>query len=721
MNDKPTYKELENHSNNNLIDGKYKFSDLIEINQLKEIFSKFSKATGYTIGLVDNNSLEVLVSTGWHDICMNFHRADEKACNVCKESNKILFSDLEQKKTVKIVECKHGLYDCATPIIIEDKHVANLVTGQLLMQKPDIKQFENQAEIFGFNKSEYLKALSKVPIIDRNKVEEIMDYLSDFSVYIAKEGLQKLRTNKLNEQLDKQNQELQKAKENAEENQNYLQTLINTIPDLIWLKDEAGIYLMSNKRFEDFFGAKEYQIIGKTDYDYINKELADFFRKNDMKAMQAGKPTMNEELITFANDGHEEFLETIKTPIYDSNKKLIGVLGIGRDITERQKAEHDLKIAKERAEESDRLKSAFLANMSHEIRTPMNGILGFADLLKEPDLTGDEQKQYVAIIEKSGQRMLNIINDLIDISKIEAGQMELIVSEANINEQIYFLYTFFKPEAESKNIKLTYEKALSNSLANIITDRGKLYAILTNLLKNAIKFTSDGKIEFGYVKKAYNIEFFVKDTGTGIAKDRQQAIFERFVQADLKISKPYEGAGLGLAITKAYIEMLGGEIWLNSDLGVGSTFYFTIPYHTKPKKPSNKNQPGTSAKQSDILQNLSILVAEDDETAYYYLEALLGRKCKTLVHCTTGLDAVEACRQNPNIDLVLMDIKMPVMDGYEATREIRKFNKNVKILAQTAYALTGDKDNAMDAGCDDYIAKPINKNDLFRIIQKLFN
>ena len=181
-----------NKPENNLIDGKYKFSDIVEINQLTEIFTKFSKATGFTIGLVDNNSLEVLIKTGWHDICVNFHRADEKACEVCKESNKILFSDLEQVKSVKIVECQHGLYDCATPIIIENKHVANLAPGQLLMQKPDIKRFENQAKIFGFNKSEYLKALEKVPIVSREKVTEMMNYLSDFSVYIAKEGLNRL-------------------------------------------------------------------------------------------------------------------------------------------------------------------------------------------------------------------------------------------------------------------------------------------------------------------------------------------------------------------------------------------------------------------------------------------------------------------------------------------------------------------------------------------------
>ena len=264
-------------------------------------------------------------------------------------------------------------------------------------------------------------------------------------------------------------------------------------------------------------------------------------------------------------------------------------------------------------------------------------------------------------------------------------------------------------------------KTLPDELANISTDREKLYAILTNLLKNAIKFTSNGKIEYGYATKENNVEFFVKDTGMGIDKERHKAIFERFVQADLTISKPYEGAGLGLAITKAYVEMLGGDIWLTSNPGEGASFYFTIPFTAIPNKQITTDQPGPISTQTNAYQNLTILVAEDDETTFYYLEAILAGKCRNLLHCTTGLDAVEACRNNPGIDLLLMDIKMPVMDGYEATRKIREFNREIKIIAQTAYALAGDRENAIDAGCNDYISKPVNKDELLKIIRNLFN
>ncbi|MCK5820604.1 MAG: HAMP domain-containing histidine kinase, partial [Bacteroidales bacterium] len=244
---------------------------------------------------------------------------------------------------------------------------------------------------------------------------------------------------------------------------------------------------------------------------------------------------------------------------------------------------HNMTIAMEKAKESDRLKSAFLANMSHEIRTPMNGILGFAELLKEPGLSGDEIHKYVEVIESSGDRMLNTINDLIDISKIEAGQTEVEVSLVIINELSYNLYSFFKPEAEKKGLQIFRKNTLSDKEIIIKTDKEKLYAALTNLIKNSIKYTNKGSIEFGCQLKDKSIEFFVKDTGIGIPKDLQESVFDRFIQADRHKSRSYEGAGLGLSITKAYVEMLGGEIWLESEEGKGSQFYFTIPYRPKSK------------------------------------------------------------------------------------------------------------------------------------------
>jgi len=259
-----------------------------------------------------------------------------------------------------------------------------------------------------------------------------------------------------------------------------------------------------------------------------------------------------------------------------------------KELEDRKQIMADLVTAKEHAEQSERLKSAFLANMSHEIRTPMNGILGFAELLELPDLTGEEQQEYIRIIQNSGKRMLNIVNDIIDISKIESGVMKVKIGESNLNNQMANVYNILKHEAEAKHLMFSYVNEFALNNAYIKSDKEKVYSILTNLVKNAIKYTDAGAIEFGYSLKAGTMEkvaellFYVKDTGVGIPKERQVAIFERFIQADIADVHAREGAGLGLSITKAYVEMLGGKIWVESEEGKGSTFYFTIPYMAEP-------------------------------------------------------------------------------------------------------------------------------------------
>jgi PAS domain S-box-containing protein len=304
------------------------------------------------------------------------------------------------------------------------------------------------------------------------------------------------------------------------------------------------------------------------------------------RCLDIGQPYDLEFPFTSIN-GRRLWIRTTARAILE-NGKVTRVIGNIMDITDRKQAEQKLIAAKEKAEESDRLKSAFLANMSHEIRTPMNGILGFAKLLKKPDLKSENQHKYIEIIEKSGKRMLNTINDIIDISRIEAGLMKLDLEEINVNEQIEYIYTFLKPEAETKNITLSIKKSLNAEEAIIKTDSEKLYAILTNLLKNAVKYTEKGSIELGCQLKADSVsrelEFYVKDTGIGVPKERHEAIFDRFIQADIADKMAHQGAGLGLTITKSYVEMLGGKIWIESEVGRGSTFYFTLPYNALPEK-----------------------------------------------------------------------------------------------------------------------------------------
>ncbi len=384
----------------------------------------------------------------------------------------------------------------------------------------------------------------------------------------------------------------------------------------------------------------------------------------------------------------------------------------------RKQKEEELKRALERAQESDRLKSAFLANMSHEIRTPMNGILGFINLLNDPRLSASDRERYTAVVNKSGERLLNTINDLIDISKIEAGQVEVARKETPVNPLLEELMAFFSLEAEAKNITLHLEAPLSAQDAVIVTDEDKLHGIMTNLLKNAIKFTEKGSINFGYRTKGKFLEFFVKDTGIGIPESRQKAIFNRFEQADVNYStRPFEGSGLGLTIAKAYVEMLGGEIRVASQEGKGALFTFTIPYETVKKHPDQKPA-DTLPEVKPETSSPAILIVEDDETSAMYLRAILKKRYGEIHIVATGTQAIAWCRRHPDIKLILMDIKLPGMNGMEATRQIRKFNKKVRIIAQTAYALAGDEAKVKEAGCNDYITKPISRTNLLAMIDR---
>jgi PAS domain S-box-containing protein len=495
---------------------------------------------------------------------------------------------------------------------------------------------------------------------------------------------------------------------------------------------------------ESPLGIRIISVDGKT--IYANKAFLDIFEFNSLEeftsllAINRYTPesyAQHKERKEKRNNGHEVFdyevsivRENAEIRHLKVSRKEVLWNGIKHyqlinfDITEQKKLTIDLIQAKEHAEESDRLKSAFLANVSHEIRTPMNGILGFAELLKEAELSGEQQQEYIRIIEKSGARMLNIINDIVSISKIESGTLETYISDTNINGQTEYVYNILKRDAEKKKLNLILKNGLPDKESIIQTDNEKFIGILSNLVKNAIKYTDQGSIEFGYNLKKnstldnlYDLEFYIKDTGIGIPKDRQEAIFGRFIQADIQDKMARQGAGLGLAISRAYVEMLGGKIWVESKEGIGSTFYFSIPYNTKTKeKPVKSN---LSPDREDKVQ-LKILIVEDDETSEVLMKVMLHKLSKEVLTANNGLDAINLCHQNPDIDLILMDIQMPKMNGYKATQQIRQFNKEVIIIAQTAFGLEGDREKSIEAGCNDHISKPIRRDELTGLMQKYF-
>lgn len=525
----------------------------------------------------------------------------------------------------------------------------------------------------------------------------------------------------INELLEESHAEIIISKEKAEESEEKLKLIANNLVNgmiyqVVMLDENRRKFTYLSDSVQQLYGCAAQEVLENPDlfYGKIHEDDSDDLKKKEKKALKT-MSIFKAEVRVVNPDG------TIRWSYFVSRPRMIGGLvywdGIEIDITEQKNTENELLISKEKAEVSSRLKSAFLANMSHEIRTPMNAILGFSDLLKQQELTDEKKEKYFEIIQKSGERLLNVINDIIDISKVESGQMEIVISEFTVLEQIKEVHALFSTEAKAKGLSLHLKNSLPSNEMTIKSDNHKINAILVNLVKNAMKYCDEGSIEIGVEKKGSHLEFYVKDTGIGIAKNRQIAIFDRFVQADIEDVKALQGSGLGLSISKAYAEMLGGEIWVDSEPGKGATFYFTIPGEIKIGGDMANGQ-NAIEKRENPINKLKVLIVEDDENSEIYISLIVDAFSDEVLIARNGEEAIELCRNNPRIDLILMDVKMPLMNGYEATRMIRQFNKEVIIIAQTAFAFSGDKNKAIAAGCNDYITKPINKDELREMIKK---
>ncbi|HQE54413.1 ATP-binding protein, partial [Tenuifilum sp.] len=436
-------------------------------------------------------------------------------------------------------------------------------------------------------------------------------------------------------------------------------------------------------------------------------------------ALNSDGPIETTEEVTFT-DGKKHILQIFKQKLTSTTGETIGVLGIANDISERTQYEKALVEALEKAEESDRLKTAFLANMSHEIRTPLNGVIGFAKFLRNfPDTTLQEREKFLGIISTSADHLLTLINDIIDISKIDVGQLTINPEAVNINELLNEIYTFFynaNPDLPKREIAFNYTTSLPDSKAMVNADRMRLRQVLTNLINNALKFTDKGKVEFGYNinSETNEFEFFVSDTGIGIAKDKQEIIFQRFRQAYTDITKQYGGTGLGLAICKSLVELMGGRIWVESETGKGSTFRFTLPINAPTTQNRGKVYGYELQELKNLLKGKSILIAEDDPNCMYYLKTVLKDFDINILEADNGLLATEIQYQHPEIAAILMDIKMPVMNGYDAIKRIRSTNAQVPIIVQTAHTFSNERAISIALGCNQFITKPIDSNSLYQ-------
>jgi signal transduction histidine kinase/CheY-like chemotaxis protein len=491
-----------------------------------------------------------------------------------------------------------------------------------------------------------------------------------------------------------------------------------------WIRSSEKETLWLSPSARDIMGIPVELISWDSFRNIILPEDRAVFDKSVADNLQSGKKSELELKIARSEGDAREFrlinMEIATLPFKEGTAEVRQVMGTVRDISRQDKLKRDLIRGREKAEDAGKLRNALLANISHEIRTPMNSIIGFSELLNIGNLPYDKRHEYVKTIKNQGIFILKMIDDLIELTRIETGRITIRKSPCNVDLMLQELVIIFSQYKKIQNKDfLDIRISLPQSPGIVIfTDSGRLQQLMTNLIHNSIKFTEKGWIEIGYKPTAdQKIEFYVKDTGIGLSKELQKNIFSPFAEEET-VNAKQERAGLGLTISKNLIKLLGGKIWVESELGQGSTFYFTIPLEEVPESYHVLAPDEETEIPSFTWKDKVILVAEDDEVNFRFMEVLLQDTGVQILHASNGVQAVELCKSITKIDLVLMDLKMPEMNGIDATRQIRLFNRKLPIIAQTAFVLDSELQKCLDAGCDDHITKPIDIKEFLEKVDK---
>lgn len=489
--------------------------------------------------------------------------------------------------------------------------------------------------------------------------------------------------------------------------------IFESSPDPIIVVDRKGLVVDYNTGLLGALNVTNEPVIGQNIFHFIAKRDWRNSIRNFSRTWEEGYIKNLEFLLRRADGSHFE-AEVSTGAIYNNEGKPESMVIIFKDITDRKEAERNLMVAKERAEESDRLKTAFLSNMSHEIRTPMNAIVGFSDLLNDPGISNELRGEYIAQINLGAENLMHLIDDIIDISKIEAGQIKIIKQDCSIhdllNEQVV-LFSQCLERVDKSHIELRLNWKWPSDKLMLNTDHFRVKQIVSNLLNNAIKFTEEGFIELGVEKMNHSVRFYVKDTGIGIDPEKEKIIFGRFMQGHQSKDKIYGGTGLGLAISKSFAGLLGGDIGVITAPGEGSEFWFTLPLDETVTIRKKVDHPEKMVNTD--WKGKSILIAEDDDLNFRLVSEALRRTNIEIIRAKDGNETIALFNKHSDrIDLVLMDIRMPEVDGYECTRIIKEKAPKMPVIAQTAYAMSGERQQSIHAGCDDYISKPMNMADL---------
>ncbi len=542
----------------------------------------------------------------------------------------------------------------------------------------------------------------------------------------------KLRKTK--EKLVEQNETIRVSRQNLNatnkalaEKEETLRTLINATPDIICLKDGSGRWIEANETILQLFDLGRDDFFMQTDMEIsVNKPFFQNvfvnYHKSAAFTWQKGCITRQDEHIN-APDGKTKTYDVINVPLFNEDGSRKGLIMLGRDITDRKIAEENLGKALHKAEESDRLKTAFLSNMSHEIRTPLNAIIGFSDLLDDEELTREEKQTYIKLVYDNGNALLALIDDIIDLARIESGQMKLNQQPTNVSElfvDVYQTYKGLKNRRNKGHIDLLF--SIPDKDVVCTTDARKLRQILINLVDNALKFTEEGSITMGFSidsegEGQANLQLFVSDTGIGIPEESKSQIFKRFIKLNEGSKKLYPGTGLGLSIVQQFAQIMGGSVRIDSEQNKGTTFTIDLPVSETKENSLTTNSPKSSS--TFQFSNKTILIVEDISSNLDLLMAILMPTGANLKTAGNGIDAIKFCKADETIDLVLMDIQLPDLDGLEATRQIKANKPGLPIIAQTAFALAEERKACLDAGCDAYLAKPLRARVVLPLIAEI--
>jgi PAS domain S-box-containing protein len=716
----------------------------MDFSPLNEVLENFLEVIHLPIAVIDLEG-RVLASSRWQRLCMEFHRAHPVTQERCVKSDTVLSREMRSGSDWAIYRCANGLTDCATPIVVEGTHIANLFTGQFLLAAPDMDYFRKLQTTCGFDERSYFEALSEIPIVAEERIPAILRLLRGLAQQIARQSLAEKKARSAYQEVERLVAERTRELRESEER---FRTFMDNSPAVAWIKDERGEFVYASKVWEKQFGLTSKDYLGKTDFDIWPGELAEAFRQGDAAVLEANCPIRSEEKATVLKTGKESYWLTDKFPLGDrTGRRYVG--GMAIDISDRRQMEDELRThqthledlvgartrelaqrnamleeATAAADQANKAKSAFLANMSHEIRTPLNAIVGMAHLLRRDGVT-PQQDTRLGRIEVAADHLLNLINDVLDLSKIEAGMFTLDDRALAVDRVLQNVGEILSPRASGKGLRLLIShEPLQGEVRG---DATRLTQALLNYANNALKFSERGTIAIrsrviDENEDAAVLRFEVEDEGIGIAPEQLGCLFAPFVQGDASTTRKFGGTGLGLAITRHLAELMGGSAGATSEPGRGSIFWFTARLKKVRAVPGNASSPPLESAEHVLAAEYGgtrVLLAEDDPTNQELGRELLDAIGFRVDLAVNGAQAVELAQRNL-YGLVLMDLQMPTMDGLQATREIRRIPgmASVPILALTANALGEDRERCLAAGLDDHLTKPLAPEKLYCNILK---